>query len=110
MQQLHHSNLLSFLTVVDEGRRISLVMEWAGECLREARTLTQPQQYSEELVRHIMYQLTHALSYLHHKVRLLGREWSGSSEQGQQSRGCSGGNSMALDGAEQVAEKRLRGR
>lgn len=68
MHQIHHSNLLSFVAAVDEGHRINVIMDWAGDCLREHRSLLYPQHYSEELVRLIMYQMTHALTYLHHKV------------------------------------------
>lgn len=70
MHQIHHSNLLSFVAAVDEGHRINVIMDWAGDCLREHRSLLYPQHYSEELVRLIMYQMTHALTYLHHKVSI----------------------------------------
>jgi serine/threonine protein kinase len=69
LQQLHHENLISFLFVADQGSRISIVMNWAGESLRRYRTLSVPQQDNEAVARHVVYQLTNALVYLHNKVR-----------------------------------------
>jgi len=68
LQQLHHPHLVSFMFIADQGSRISIVMDWAGENLREHRTVTQSQQYTEDVARHMMYQLTSALVYLHAKV------------------------------------------
>eukprot|EP00775_Hariotina_reticulata_P002663 gene2663-2963_t len=67
LQQLHHENLISFLFVADQGSRISIVMDWAGESLRRYRTLSVPQQDNEAVARHVVYQLTNALVYLHSK-------------------------------------------
>jgi serine/threonine protein kinase len=75
LQQLHHPHLVSFMFIADQGSRISIVMDWAGENLREHRTVTQPQQYTEDVARYIMYQLTSALTYLHSKVRGVGWWW-----------------------------------
>jgi serine/threonine protein kinase len=69
LRQLHHENLVGYLFVADQGSKISIVMEWAGDSLREHRTVTQPKQYCEAVARHMVYQLTHALVYLHQKVR-----------------------------------------
>jgi serine/threonine protein kinase len=68
LRQLHHENLVGYLFVADQGSKISIVMEWAGDSLREHRTVTQPKQYCEAVARHMVYQLTHALVYLHSKV------------------------------------------
>lgn len=68
LQQLHHPHLVSFMFIADQGSRISIVMDWAGENLREHRTVTQSQQYTEDVARYMMYQLTSALVYLHNKV------------------------------------------
>lgn len=54
--------------IADQGSRISIVMDWAGENLREHRTVTQSQQYTEDVARYMMYQLTSALVYMHSKV------------------------------------------
>lgn len=67
LQQLHHPHLVSFMFIADQGSRISIVMDWAGENLREHRTVTQSQQYTEDVARYMMYQLTSALVYLHNK-------------------------------------------
>ncbi|WIA36954.1 hypothetical protein OEZ86_008194 [Tetradesmus obliquus] len=67
LRQLHHENLVGYLFVADQGSKISIVMEWAGDSLREHRTVTQPKQYCEAVARHMVYQLTHALVYLHSK-------------------------------------------
>lgn len=72
LQQLQHPHLVSFMFIADQGSRVSIVMDWAGENLREHRTVTQPQQYTEDVARYMMYQLTSALVYLHNKVRA---EW-----------------------------------
>lgn len=69
LQQLHHPHLVSFMFIADQGSRISIVMDWAGENLREHRTVTQTHQYTEDVARYMMYQLTSALVYLHSKVR-----------------------------------------
>lgn len=71
MRQLRHENLVGYLFVADQGSKISIVMEWAGDSLREHRTVTAPKQYCEAVARHMVYQLTHALVYLHQKVRHL---------------------------------------
>jgi serine/threonine protein kinase len=68
LQQLHHPHLVSFMFIADQGSRISIIMDWAGENLREHRTVTQSQQYTEDVARYMMYQLTSALVYLHSKV------------------------------------------
>lgn len=74
LKQLHHPGLTSYNFIVDEGSRISVVMDRAGEGLREHRTLTHAGDYSEAVVRHMAYQLVTALVYLHSKVRAaLGR-------------------------------------
>eukprot|EP00878_Enallax_costatus_P016281 GHUV01017078.1.p1 GENE.GHUV01017078.1~~GHUV01017078.1.p1 ORF type:complete len:485 (+),score=122.48 GHUV01017078.1:578-2032(+) len=67
LRQLHHENLVGCLFVADQGNKLSIVMDWAGDSLRTHRTLTQPQQYNEAVARHMVYQLTHALVYLHQK-------------------------------------------
>eukprot|EP00882_Tetradesmus_deserticola_P000913 GHRQ01000992.1.p1 GENE.GHRQ01000992.1~~GHRQ01000992.1.p1 ORF type:complete len:517 (+),score=232.21 GHRQ01000992.1:150-1700(+) len=67
LRQVHHENLVGYLFVADQGSKISIVMEWAGDSLREHRTVTQPKQYCEAVVRHMLYQLTHAVVYLHQK-------------------------------------------
>jgi serine/threonine protein kinase len=54
--------------IADQGSRISIVMDWAGENLREHRTVTQSQKYTEDVARYMMYQLTSALVYMHSKV------------------------------------------
>eukprot|EP00878_Enallax_costatus_P038487 GHUV01043750.1.p1 GENE.GHUV01043750.1~~GHUV01043750.1.p1 ORF type:complete len:184 (-),score=0.17 GHUV01043750.1:332-883(-) len=69
LRQLHHENLVGCLFVADQGNKLSIVMDWAGDSLRTHRTLTQPQQYNEAVARHMVYQLTHALVYLHQKVK-----------------------------------------
>lgn len=71
LQQLHHPHLVSFMFIADQGSRISIVMDWAGENLREHRTVTQSQQYTEDVARYMMYQLTSALVYMHSKVGVL---------------------------------------
>lgn len=71
LRLLEHEGLVSYNFSVDEGARISIVMDWAGEGLREHRTLTHPNEYSEAAVRHMVYQLTTSLAYLHQKVGLL---------------------------------------
>jgi serine/threonine protein kinase len=68
LRQLHHPHLVSFMFIADQGSRISIIMDWAGENLREHRTVTQSQQYTEDVARYMMYQLTSALVYLHSKV------------------------------------------
>lgn len=72
LQQLHHPHLVSFMFIADQGSRISIVMDWAGENLRVHRTVTQSQQYTEDVARYMMYQLTSALVYLHAKVGVVG--------------------------------------
>lgn len=72
LQQLHHPHLVSFMYIADQGSRISIVMDWAGENLRVHRTVTQSQQYTEDVARYMMYQLTSALVYLHAKVGVVG--------------------------------------
>jgi hypothetical protein len=71
LQQLHHPHLVSFMFIADQGSRISIIMDWAGENLRVHRTVTQAKQYTEDVARHMMYQLTSALVYLHAKVCVL---------------------------------------
>lgn len=68
LQQLHHESLVGFLFMVDDGARLSVVMEWAGCGLK---TLLEPQQQplGEDVARYITYQLTASLAWLHHKVR-----------------------------------------
>lgn len=73
LRELHHPHLVSFMFIADQGSRISIVMDWAGENLREHRTVTQSQQYTEDVARYMMYQLTSALVYMHSKVGCCGR-------------------------------------
>jgi serine/threonine protein kinase len=81
LQQLHHPHLVSFIFIADQGSRISIVMDWAGENLRVHRTVTQSQQYTEDVARYMMYQLTSALVYLHAKVGICGSlQFSGSAQ------------------------------
>ncbi len=67
LQRLHHETLVSHLFLVDQGARFSIVMEWAGEGLRRVVQQQQP-QLGEDAVRHIVYQLTNSLVYLHRQV------------------------------------------
>lgn len=66
LRQLSHPNLMGFLFIADQGSRISVVMEWAGESLREHR-LAHPEQYGEAVARQLVAQLTSGLVFLHNK-------------------------------------------
>jgi len=70
LQQLQHESLVSYLFIVDEGARLSIVMDWAGQGLRDLvqRQHQQQHQLGEDIARHITYQLTSSLVYLHQKV------------------------------------------
>lgn len=67
LRQLRHENVVGFLFVADQGSRISIVMDWAGESLRDQRSRAGA-YFCEATARHMVYQLTHALAYLHAKV------------------------------------------
>ncbi|KAI8464551.1 MAG: kinase-like domain-containing protein [Monoraphidium minutum] len=64
LQQLRHDGLISYEFIADEGRRISIVMAWAGVPLREHR-LAHRAAYTEDTARHMAHQLASALAYLH---------------------------------------------
>lgn len=65
LKQLQHECLVGFLFVADEGARISVFMDWAGNNLPEAMA---EQPCAEELAQHITYQLTSGLAHLQQKV------------------------------------------
>jgi serine/threonine protein kinase len=68
LQQLDHDNITSYAFIADERNKISIVMDWAGEGLRDHRN-AHPELYTESAVRHMAYQLTSALLYCHQQVR-----------------------------------------
>lgn len=70
LQQLHHDGLVSYLFIVDEGVRLSVVMDWAGENLQDLAGMQQ-QPLGEDVARCVAYQLTDSLLYLHSKVSKL---------------------------------------
>ena len=70
LQQLQHDSLLSYVFLVDEGIRFSVVMDWAGQGLRELVQEQQQQQVSEDIARHITFQLTNSLVYLQTMVSI----------------------------------------
>lgn len=68
LQRLHHENLVSYLLVADQGSKISIMMNWAGQSLRDFAAADQQQHFAESLAQHITCQLTRTLVYLHGKV------------------------------------------
>ena len=67
LRQLDHDNITSYAFIADERSKISIVMDWAGEGLREHRN-NSPGLYTEAAVRHMAYQLTSALLHCHQQV------------------------------------------
>jgi serine/threonine protein kinase len=68
LQHLHHESLVGFLFIADEGARLSIFMDWAGQGLRELVEGQQRQPLGEDAARFIACQLTNSLVYLHNKV------------------------------------------
>lgn len=66
--QLHHESLVGYLFIANEGARLSIFMDWAGQGLRELVEGQQRQPLGEDAARFIACQLTNSLVYLHNKV------------------------------------------
>lgn len=66
LQQLHHDSLTSYLFIVNEGARVSVVMDWAGQGLRSL--VKQQQPLGEDAARYVAFQLADSLAHLHSKV------------------------------------------
>lgn len=70
LSQLQHGSLVSFVFIADEGARLSVFMEWAGDSLRGLFAGQQQQACSEGLAQSIMFQLVSAVASLHSQVSL----------------------------------------
>lgn len=68
LQHLHHESLVGYLFIANEGARVSIFMDWAGQGLRELVEGQQRQPLGEDAARFIAGQLTNSLAYLHNKV------------------------------------------
>lgn len=68
LQQLHHNSLTSYLFIVHEGARVSVVMDWAGQGLRSL--VKQQQPLGEDAARYVAFQLADSLAHLHSKVSI----------------------------------------